>query len=135
MENEDKEIRKLFERSLPELTSDREFIKRIERSIAAVDLALINQKDLKTINRKRAFIAGISGFMSGVILTLLYPFIIDLLESIFITFMLPSSFMSLISTTGCCAIITAGSLGGAIGVYIFLNKLPSNKSDIRFFKG
>ena len=78
MEKTDKDyiqIRKLFEDSLPEMSADRNFINRVETGIKGVDIVKASIESYRRRNRIAAVISGFAGFLCGVILTSLYPFI------------------------------------------------------------
>lgn len=134
MDQTDDKLRQLFESSIPEFTPSGEFLKRIERNIEAVDLVRKNQAAIVVKSRRAAFLSGMAGFICGVILTLLYPFILNLLSGLFMTMAQLKDYVEIVSMTATYGLIASGSVAGAMGTYYFLTQNQSENLSSNFFK-
>ncbi len=74
---EDDKIRNLFDNFEPELSSSFQFMNQLKKNMDAVEIVKQHNVALKKRNRLAVVIAAVSGFIMGVILTLLFPLIGD----------------------------------------------------------
>ena len=74
---EDDKIRNLFDNFEPELSSSFQFMNQLKKNMDAVEIVRQHNIALKKRNRLAVVIAAVSGFVMGVILTLLFPLIGD----------------------------------------------------------
>lgn len=72
---EDNKIKELFRDFQPELSSTSQFIMKLQKSMEAVEIVKQYNVSLRRRNRLAVVVAGASGFIAGVILTLLFPMI------------------------------------------------------------
>ncbi|MDE5586507.1 MAG: hypothetical protein K2I92_09300 [Muribaculaceae bacterium] len=79
---EEERLKNLFSQYDPELSSSMAFIEHLERNLDTVEL--IHQENAAVMKRNRiaVAIASCTGFMSGVIFTLLFPYIDSLIKSL-----------------------------------------------------
>lgn len=74
---DDDKIRDLFRTFQPELTSECGFLSRLEDKMKAIDMVKRQIADMRRRNRIAVAVAAVSGFVVGVVLTLLMPMILD----------------------------------------------------------
>ena len=74
---EDDKIKDLFQSFQPELLSDSQFISKLVRNMDAVEIVKQQATIMRKRNRIAVVVAALSGFVMGVILTLLFPLIGD----------------------------------------------------------
>ena len=72
---DDDKIRNLFADFNPELSSSSAFISQLKRNMEAVEMVKQHNIALKKRNKLAVAIAAVSGFVMGVIATLLFPLI------------------------------------------------------------
>lgn len=72
---EDDKLRDIFNDFQPELSSSFEFMTKLQKNIEMVEILKQHNIALKRRNKLAAAIAAMSGFVTGVILTLLFPLI------------------------------------------------------------
>lgn len=73
MTMEDDKIKELFSGFNPSLSPDDEFVERLERNINAVESVRQQSEKLRKQNKIAVAVAACSGFIAGVLLTLLLP--------------------------------------------------------------
>ena len=120
MENRDKEyerIKLLFEESLPELSSEKSFVAKVENGIQGIELVKANIKASKKGNKISALLSGMAGFLCGVILTLLYPFLNTLISSFIIGYLSNIPETEIISIVLTCIFISLICSGVSLGTY------------------
>lgn len=79
---EDDKIRTMFQNFEPELSSDFNFMARLERSMNAVELVKQQNEALRLRNKTAVAIACAFGFVLGIISTLLFPILANWLSGI-----------------------------------------------------
>lgn len=79
---EEEKIRELLSGFNPSLSSDEEFIDRLERNINAVESVRRQAVELRRKNRIAVAVAAVSGFITGVLLTLVLPEIGELAKHV-----------------------------------------------------
>lgn len=79
---EDDKIKSLFQNFEPELSSDLNFMARLQRSMDAVELVKQRNAALQKRNKLAMLIAGAFGFVLGIISTLLFPVLAGLISGI-----------------------------------------------------
>lgn len=79
---EDDKLKELFRGFEPELTSGFQFMARLQQSIDAVELVKQHSVALRRRNKVAVVIAALSGFLTGVLLTLLFPLVGDWISTI-----------------------------------------------------
>lgn len=75
----DSEIRELFSGFNPKINSNDAFMSRLEENLDAVEMLKQSQERFKRNNYKAFVCAGITGFVVGVLTTLVFPYLEDLL--------------------------------------------------------
>ena len=123
MDKEFSDIRTLFEKSLPELTPDEIFIKRIENRINFISLIAEDKNKYKRKNLITAIISGLSGFLCGVILTLFYPYLSTLINTLLITYLQIEAARELVSITGSCIIIALCCIFTFVATFKVVNQM------------
>jgi len=127
---EDDKLKVLFKSFDPELSSDINFMAHLQRSMETIECIRRQNATQRKRNKVAIIIAAASGFIMGIILTLLFPIISNWLTNInasLPTFKITSlnidpSFIGWIIIAGACIILT-------INVYeLTLAKLTSKTS-------
>lgn len=83
---EEDKIKDIFSSYNPELTSSFAFMERLERNLNAVELIHRENAAVMKRNRMAVAVAACVGFISGMILTLLLPYIIKMIQSLMASF-------------------------------------------------
>jgi hypothetical protein len=109
---EDDKLRNLFNDFQPELSSSSQFMTKLQKNMEMVEILKQHDIALKKRNKLAVVIAAASGFVMGVILTLLFPLIGDWVSTFSVSLMhisnmtIDYSFVGWIVMAGAC-IITA----------------------------
>jgi hypothetical protein len=109
---EDDKLRNLFNDFQPELSSSSQFMAKLQKNMEMVEILKQHDIALKKRNKLAVVIAAVSGFVMGVILTLLFPLIGDRVSTFSVSLMhisnmtIDYSFVGWIVMAGAC-IITA----------------------------
>ncbi|MCM1142590.1 MAG: hypothetical protein NC453_28805 [Muribaculum sp.] len=74
---EDDKIKDLFSNFQPELSSSFQFMTKLQKNMETVEILKQHNAALKKRNKLAVAIAAVSGFVMGVIMTLLFPLIGD----------------------------------------------------------
>lgn len=74
---EDDKIKDLFNNFQPELSSSFQFMTKLQKNMETVEILKQHNAALKKRNKFAVAIAAVSGFVMGVIMTLLFPLIGD----------------------------------------------------------
>jgi len=82
---QDDDIKKLFDSFSPGLSSDFDFMKRLERNLDAIEIIKSSNAAFNRRQRRAAFIAAVAGFVAGVVFTFLLPFFGRILGGIDVT--------------------------------------------------
>lgn len=111
---DDDKIKGLFQGFQPEFSSDMDFMSRLQRSMDAVESVRRQNLALQKRNKLAVAIAALSGFVLGVIMTLLFPIISNWMTTIHFT--LPSlqiaaidiepSHIGMLAMAAVCVILT-----------------------------
>lgn len=82
---EEDKIKELFSGYDPDISSGIAFMERLERNLNAVEL--IHQENSEVLKRNRIAVAmaSMAGFLTGVIFTLLFPYIDSLVQTLMST--------------------------------------------------
>lgn len=83
---EDDKLKELFKDFNPELSSSVQFISKLEKNMEMVEMLKQHNVKLKRRNKLAVAIAAASGFVMGIIMTLLFPLIKNLGSTISISF-------------------------------------------------
>ena len=78
---EDDKFKDIFKEFNPELSSSFQFMTKLEKNMEAMEIVKLYDATQKKRNKIAVALAGVCGFAMGVILTLLYPFIVEMLAS------------------------------------------------------
>jgi hypothetical protein len=89
---EDDKLRNLFNDFQPELSSSSQFMTKLQKNMEMVEILKQHDIALKKRNKLAVVIATVSGFVMGVILTLLFPLIGDWVSTISVS--LPHLYIS-----------------------------------------
>lgn len=79
---EDDKLKKLFSDFEPDISSDFQFMTKLQRNMNAVEIVRQHTSAQRKRCRTAVLIAAVSGFISGVILTLLFSLIEDWITTI-----------------------------------------------------
>jgi len=79
---EDDKLKKLFSDFEPDISSDFQFMTKLQRNMNAVEIVRQHTSAQRKRSRTAVLIAAVSGFISGVILTLLFSLIEDWITTI-----------------------------------------------------
>lgn len=79
---DDDKIKQLFAAYEPELTSDNQFMERLQRKMQAVELIKEKTAEIRRKNRWAVKIAALTGFITGATFTLCFPYLSELLVNI-----------------------------------------------------
>lgn len=82
--NDDK-LKDLFQNFQPELSSDFKFLTKLQRNMDALELVKQQTAMQRKRNRIAVIVAAITGFVMGVIITILFPILADTLSTFSIT--------------------------------------------------
>ncbi len=87
---EEDKLKDIFKDFNPDLSSDSDFMSRLERSMEAVEI--VKRQNAETHRRsKRAVVwAALAGFVAGVVMTILQPYICRWLGGLDFTISIPS---------------------------------------------
>lgn len=72
---EDDKIRQLFENFEPDLSSDVQFINRLERKLNSVEIIVKHNAEVRSMNKKAVGIAACVGFIVGFLFSLALPYL------------------------------------------------------------
>lgn len=75
MENEDRDLRHLFEGYKPQLSSDFQFMDRLKHNMEAVEIVKRRNVERQHRNRRAVLVAGLTGFIIGFLFSLALPYI------------------------------------------------------------
>jgi hypothetical protein len=89
---EDDKLRNLFNDFQPELSSSSQFMTKLQKNMEMVEILKQHDIALKKRNKLAVVIATVSGFVMGVILTLLFPLIGDWVSTVSVS--LPHLYIS-----------------------------------------
>jgi hypothetical protein len=89
---EDDKLRNLFNDFQPELSSSSQFMTKLQKNMEMVEILKQHDIALKKRNKLAVVIAAVSGFVMGVILTLLFPLIGDWVSTVSVS--LPHLYIS-----------------------------------------
>ena len=78
---EDDKFKDIFKEFNPELSSSFQFMTKLKKNMEAVEIVKLYNGAQKKRNKMAVALAGVCGFAMGVILTLLYPLIEEMLAS------------------------------------------------------
>ncbi len=117
---EDDKIKDLFAAFTPELTSDTGFMRRLERNMEAVEIVKRRNAEVRRSNRRAVVLAALTGFVCGVVLTLLMPFISPLIVSAAGALRLPfidAEAISSVANIVCWIIVGAAAVAASLSTY------------------
>jgi len=129
---DDDKLKDLFDSFDPELSSDIRFLSKLQRNMDAVEL--VKQRSMATRKRNKVAVAvaALSGFVMGVLIMLLLPFIEDWISTI--NFTIPYfSMSSLTVDLQIAGWMLASVVSGftAFNIYeIVLSRMTSNEAAI-----
>ncbi len=79
---DDEKFKELFDSFQPELSSDNDFMSKLQDSLDKVEIIRQHNSELQRRSKKIGFAAAIAGFVTGVLFTLLLPSIDNLVKTI-----------------------------------------------------
>lgn len=88
---EDKDLQQLFRNFNPEISSSDAFMSNLKRGMDVIEMLRAQNLALKKRNRKAIAIAAACGFVMGVIMTLLFPYVSGWMATLSITLPLSPS--------------------------------------------
>ena len=120
----DKDIRELFENFRPELPSDEEFMQSLDRRLDAVEtLRSIAEKQRRS-SRIAVAAALAAGFASGVVCTLLMPWLLDTVGGLWST-VVPADSWSYIPLVICWIMVSSITVLTAMKVFTAVRSMVS----------
>ena len=125
MEKSDIDIKKLFEESSEALSPDTKFMERIERAMEAVDTVESLNRSLVKKSRTIAVFSALAGFICGIIMSVISPWIKNLVDSIVMTVVKNRVAIAEIDIFITYAAIAIISVGAAMVTYQVLSSLQS----------
>lgn len=81
--NEDK-LKTYFDKVQPDISSDDYFLDRLNFGITAIDIVKKQNQIIHKSNRIATFVAAITGFIFGVIFSILYPYFRNIMSDVII---------------------------------------------------
>lgn len=114
---EDDRLKELFNGYVPKLSSSMDFMERLDRNLNAVELIHRENEAFMKRNRIAVALASLAGFITGVIFTLLFPYLNGLVNSV--TDILLST-CSIPTPLYCIQVLTWLLIGG-ISVFVSVN--------------
>lgn len=115
---EDDKIKEIFSSYQPELSSSFQFMSKLKKNMEAVEIIKQHNVALRKRNKLAVAIAGFCGFAMGVLLTLIFPMIEDLIKSVKINLpMLSSSALNIDFSNIAWLLVAAISITTSISVY------------------
>lgn len=88
---EEDNFKEIFNSFNPDLSSDADFMSTLQRSMNAVEIVRKRNVELHRRGKRAIVIASLAGFVAGVIMTILQPYIITWLGKIHLSLSIPSS--------------------------------------------
>ncbi len=88
---EDDRLQDIFKEFEPELSSSFQFMTRLQKNMEAVEIVKQYHAAQKRRNRWAVAVAAVSGFVVGVVMTLLFPYITEWIASFNFSIPLPHS--------------------------------------------
>ncbi len=83
---EEDRIKDIFREYDPELSSSIAFMERLERNLNAVELIHRENAAAMKRNKRAVTMAACAGFATGIIFTLILPYLTDLIHSVLVSF-------------------------------------------------
>lgn len=87
---EEDKLKDIFKDFNPDLSSDNDFMSRLERSMDAVEIVKRQNAEIHRRSKRAIAIAALAGFVAGVVMTILQPYICKWLGDIDLTISIPS---------------------------------------------
>ena len=127
MISENDSLKNLFDDFNPELSDDKQFMDRLVAGMDAVDLFKMSERRRTGRLRIVAVVSALAGFFCGVILTLLFPVLVDFLHPFIINLsnFLPDTQLLTNSLVWC--LVAIASLSTTFGTYSLMSSLPFKK--------
>ena len=114
---EDDKLKTLFSNFEPEISSEFQFMSKLQKNLNSVELIKQHNAEVKSRNKKAVAIAAITGFIVGFLVSLCLPYLTDVVSNWQLT--LPSK--SILNTFADNFTIIAWIVTGAISVLATLN--------------
>lgn len=129
---DDKKLTELFSGFDPEISSDNLFMSRMQRSLDSVEIVKQHTEAVQRRQRRAMVWAAIAGFVAGVIMALISPYIIGWLSGL--QFEMPAVAglsTDILITTVTFGVIAAVSVLISLGVYDLVSDPVTDKSSQR----
>lgn len=129
---DDKKLTELFSGFDPEISSDNLFMSRLQRSLDSVEIVKQHTEAVQRRQRRAMVWAAIAGFVAGVIMALISPYIIGWLSGL--QFEMPAVAglsTDILITTVTFVVIAAVSVLISLGVYDLVSDPVTDKSSQR----
>ena len=114
---EEEKIKDIFSNYDPELTSSPAFIERLEHNLDTVELIHTENAAVMKRNRVAVAVAACAGFLSGILFTLLLPYLMNMFQSLIATF----SGVTVLNINPAYTQALSWILIGAVSVFIAVN--------------
>ncbi len=129
---DDKNLKDLFSGFDPEISSDNLFMSRLQRSLDSVEIVKQHTEAVARRQRRAVVWATFAGFVAGVVMALISPYIIGWLSGL--EFKLPAVAglsPDILITTMTFAVIAAVSVAISLGVYDLVSTPVTERSGQR----
>lgn len=127
MTSENDSLKKLFDDFKPELSDDKQFMDRLVAGMDAVDLFKMSERRRTGRLRIVAVVSALAGFFCGVILTLLFPVLVDFLHPFIINISNFSPDTQLLTNSIVWCLVAIASLYTTFATYSLMSSLPIKK--------
>ena len=127
MTSENDSLKDLFDDFNPELSDDKQFMDRLVAGMDAVDLFKMSERRRTERLRIVAVVSALAGFFCGVILTLLFPLIVNFLHPFIINLSNFSPDTQLLTNSIAWGLVAIASLAATFGTYSLMSSLPLKK--------
>ncbi len=118
---QDDVLKDLFNSYRPELTSEDSFMKCLQYKLDAVELIRDKMASQRRKDIRATWIAAICGLIVGILLTLVYPFMLKLSALICSALSLMGGASNIVGNILCCIFIGAVSFASFFAVYDLLH--------------
>ena len=127
MTSENDSLKNLFDDFNPELSDDKQFMDRLIAGMDAVDLFKVSEQRRARRLRIVAAVSALAGFFCGVILTLLFPVLVNFLHPFIINLSNFSPDTQLLTNSLVWCLVAIASLSTTFGTYSLMSSLPFKK--------
>lgn len=126
---DDNKLKSLFEDYQPEISSDFIFMNNLQRNMDAMEMVRQHNIAMQRQNRRAVVMAAFVGFISGIIITLLFPYILQSLAGLGQCIRgISDHIISQSATIGAFTVSTAVEMAIVIYTYNHISGLKQNSA-------